>query len=520
MSGYIYDHVAVIGIDGMGNFNRFANTPVMDKIFADGATNEFALSMDPTISAENWGAMLIGASPVVHGLTNSRISHNEYTNKALPSVFTRLRRIYPDAYLASVVNWNPINYGIVEHDVGVELVTASNDDELTPEIIKVVEKKPKFLFVQYDDVDGAGHGNGYGTENHLKRIEYTDGLVGEIYAAYEKAGIIDTTLFIVIADHGGIRRGHGGYTDEEHFVFFGASGKSVKKGTTGMVKTKDIAAIVLYALGAEVPAYDEAGFSSQIPENLFEDCSAGYIGSEPQTSQVECLPSPGFNAENGLASFIEKDRIKLAAFFDNEIKDESGCCEFKEYGRIKYYSNGVRSSCGEFGMTGCAKTNGLEPEINGSFTVAVWLKAERSTLEECVICSTKPWWWRKRSSAGFSLVMKNNDTVICVADGEDDISLITPFPDSFLDGWIHVMYAIDKEKKEIRVYYDFKFIRSFPLEDRYCERTITNVFVIGDDSELENNTHAFPNIFRADDLIILDGADEKDAEKLAEYYGK
>ena len=160
MDRKIYNYCAVIGVDGMGNFNRQAATPHMDKIFADGATSYFTLSKDPTISAENWGAMLLGATPVVHGLTNGWISQNEYTNKALPSVFTRLRRAFPDAYLTSVCNWNPINHGIVEHDVGVDLATADNDELLTPMILERVAKKPKFLFVQFDNVDGAGHGGG------------------------------------------------------------------------------------------------------------------------------------------------------------------------------------------------------------------------------------------------------------------------------------------------------------------------------------------------------------------------
>ncbi len=108
-----YQHVIVIGIDGMGNYNLKADTPNMDMLFENGAVNNAALSMDPTISAENWGAMLIGCDPGVHELTNSIISRFEYKNKALPTVFTRIRKEYPEAYLASCCNWDPINYGKV-----------------------------------------------------------------------------------------------------------------------------------------------------------------------------------------------------------------------------------------------------------------------------------------------------------------------------------------------------------------------------------------------------------------------
>ena len=208
-----YKHVAVLGIDGMGSFNRLTDTPGMDELFANGAVTYNALSMNPTISAENWGAMLIGANPIAHGLTNSIVGRFEYKNKELPSVFTRIREAYPDAYLASCCNWNPINHGIIEHDIGVDLRTAENDEALTPVICEVVAKKPLFLFVQLDDVDGAGHGSSYGSAGHLKKITETDVLIGRICDAYRQAGILDDTLILVIADHGGIRNGHGGYMD-------------------------------------------------------------------------------------------------------------------------------------------------------------------------------------------------------------------------------------------------------------------------------------------------------------------
>ena len=141
-----YSHVAVIGIDGMGNFNFQTVTPNLDRIFAKGAVNRAALSMNPTISAENWGAMLLGATPLVHKLTNGRVSNEKYTNDALPSVFRIIREADPDCYLASVVNWNPINHGIVEDGFGVDKRTAPNDSELTDIIVECVARKPKFLF--------------------------------------------------------------------------------------------------------------------------------------------------------------------------------------------------------------------------------------------------------------------------------------------------------------------------------------------------------------------------------------
>ena len=162
----IYDYVAVIGVDGMGNFNSKANTPNIDRIFENGAQNFYGLSMLPTVSAQNWGGMLLGASPAVHTLTNGYISQFEHDLPHLPSVFKRIRKAYPDAFLASYVNWNPINHGLIEHNLDVEFGTDGNDGVLTEKIIPAIMKKPKFLFVQFDNVDGAGHRNDYGREGH------------------------------------------------------------------------------------------------------------------------------------------------------------------------------------------------------------------------------------------------------------------------------------------------------------------------------------------------------------------
>ena len=111
----------------------------LDKIFENGATTNFGLSMDPTISAENWGAMLLGAEPIVHGLTNSKLSHNDHKNELLPSLFKRIYNAIPDAKLYSYCNWNPINIGLIEKDIPVEKYTNGNDKELTDEIIKIIK---------------------------------------------------------------------------------------------------------------------------------------------------------------------------------------------------------------------------------------------------------------------------------------------------------------------------------------------------------------------------------------------
>lgn len=272
-----YAHVIVVGVDGAGAWFKDADTPNFDNIFSKGAITYKALSSKPTISAECWGSMLIGVGPEVHKLTNRKVTVLPYPLwSKYPTVFRRIRKAYPKAELGSYCDWKPITNGIVERFKGVSHYSA-RDKELTPVICKYIsEKKPDFLFIHFDSTDGSGHKNGYGTQAHLKAISEVDKLIGDVYASAEKAGIIDDTLFMVIADHGGTvdengGGSHGGWTDREKYVTFAAAGKGVNCGGIEKMNIRDLAAIVLYAMGIEAPDFNEEGWTSQVPEGMFEN---------------------------------------------------------------------------------------------------------------------------------------------------------------------------------------------------------------------------------------------------------
>ena len=126
---------------------------------------------------------------------------------------------------------------------------------------------PTFLFIQMNSIDASGHQNGYGTPAFLRDVEGIDVYIGEIYDAYKAAGVIDETLFIVTADHGGINTAHGGDSPEEMNVFLGIAGHSVNKTTLKNVCIQDIPAIVCDALGVG----GNSEWNSCIPENLFKE---------------------------------------------------------------------------------------------------------------------------------------------------------------------------------------------------------------------------------------------------------
>ena len=264
-----YERVIVIGVDGAGAFFKDAVTPRFDGIFAEGAVTYSAVTENPTISAECWGSMLIGVDCKAHGLTNDHISNNTYpVDSALPTVFRIVHEAYPNAELASFAHWSPINYGIVEDGIGVHKENGSAV-ELTDKIVEYLETRcPKLMYVHLNSPDSAGHKFGYGTANQLSVITEMDYLIGKIFDAYSKKGILDKTLFIVLSDHGGTGTGHGGYTDDEKYITLAISGKGVNgNANIDGTRIRDVAAIILYALGLN--DMRKSPWDSKVPATLF-----------------------------------------------------------------------------------------------------------------------------------------------------------------------------------------------------------------------------------------------------------
>lgn len=266
-----YKHVFVIGLDGAGTAVKDGNAPNIQKFISEGAVTYSAQSETPTISAQNWGAMLHGVGPEKHKLTNDIAASKRYPESSpYPSFMKVLKQERPQAKMAAFSAWTPINYGIIEQSAGAYMESVK-DDQLVYQIadyIKNQGKDTRALFVQLDDMDGAGHNYGYGSQKYYEQLEKTDKNVGVILDAIREAGLIDESLILMVTDHGGKGYGHGGTSTEEKTVFWAAHGPNIKPGTTitDSVMNKDTAAVVAEALRLEQPETWDA----EVPEDLFE----------------------------------------------------------------------------------------------------------------------------------------------------------------------------------------------------------------------------------------------------------
>ncbi len=264
-----YDHVFIIGVDGAGAAFSQVDSPCFDAIFGDFACRHDAKTEYVTVSAQNWGSILTGLSYDTHGFTNSSIGAAERgSDSGNHTVFYYLRQAAPEAKMASFVNWNPINYGLIENDLGVEKYHSNTDPLVTASIEDYFSagNAPALTFVQLDNVDHAAHAYGGFSEEYYAAVREADAQIGRIYNAVAAQGLMENGLFIVVADHGETANGHGGQTPEESAAVLAVIGKNVcHTSFDASARNRDVAAIALHALGVSRPA----SFAAVVPEGLF-----------------------------------------------------------------------------------------------------------------------------------------------------------------------------------------------------------------------------------------------------------
>ena len=503
----IYKHVVILGVDGAGSFFKDTDTPNMDAIFANGAITYEGITESPSISAECWASLLHGVNASVHGITaNAQGSYPIESD--YPSFFRVIHENDPSLELGSYTTWQTINNLIVEDGIGITKVGWSGTDaDLTDKICAYVKTSaPTALFVQFDNVDAAGHNYGFGSEEHLDKITETDALIGRIYDAYVEKGILDETLFIVTTDHGGTKvasgsylGNHGGETPEEKEITFAAVGKTVVNG--GEIKDfeiRDTAAIVLYALGYEQPA----SWTARVPSGLFE-------GVEASERPVWVKPA------KQLSDYVDKTVLSHLSF-DDGITDITGNYTTTSKGTLSY-SDGYLENAVNVNNSSIT----LEDFSIGTnnLTFSTWVKVSSSVGSDPVVFANKS--WRSGANAGILVCIHQFGYIqVNVADGTNRTDLKVNYDADALNDWMHLIVVIDRDNNQICLSINFDELQSLDMNVNLKNVSFDTEYelVIGQDG-----TGAYTSYLKSaiDDFIIFDAAfDMDDVRNLATYYGE
>lgn len=132
----------------------------------------------------------------------------------------------------------------------------------------ITTHRPAFSYLYLEATDAAGHDHGWLSAPYLEAAVQADQAIGTVFQAVSEAGLLEETVFLVLADHGGHDYGHGTDMPEDLTIPWIVSGPGVKRGyqLTGEVSIIDTAPTILHLLGLAIPSTWQGRVISEIFE--------------------------------------------------------------------------------------------------------------------------------------------------------------------------------------------------------------------------------------------------------------
>ena len=224
--------VLFIGIDGTRPDALLkADAPNLKRLRDDGAYSFRAQTGDITVSGPGWSSMTNGVWRAKHGVRGNDFAGENLA--AWPTFIARAEEAHPEWKTASFVTWKPIHKFIIRKaDVRKEF--KKDAEAAAAAVTELKTGDPAIVFVDLDEVDGAGHKFGFSPEvpQYQAAIHHADALVGELVAAMKSRpnSANEDWLVLVTTDHGGSGKSHGKDIPEHRTIFVIANGKGVEPG--------------------------------------------------------------------------------------------------------------------------------------------------------------------------------------------------------------------------------------------------------------------------------------------------
>lgn len=260
--------VMIIGLDGVRpDALQQAATPHMDRLIANGAVSFSASThlTGITSSGPGWTSILTGVEVEKHNVTFNGLYDN--IDRAFPTVTMRAQELL-GARISMTSHWPDIVVGITEPEARGEYRLAF-DKEVSEHVAEVVGlDQADLYFVQFDDIDDAGHTTGFDAANseYIDAIELTDSYVGTIIDAVAARPADEEWLFLMTTDHGGEGTQHGAQNAANRTIWVIVSADGVIQGKLSNATHMDLHPTALRWLGAQIdPVWELDGSVQGLP---------------------------------------------------------------------------------------------------------------------------------------------------------------------------------------------------------------------------------------------------------------
>jgi predicted AlkP superfamily pyrophosphatase or phosphodiesterase len=248
-------HVLIVSLDGgKPAVMKVSPMPVVMDMAKAGAATWNAQTIFPSITLPSHTSMLTGVGPAKH-----KIDWNSWQPEkglvGVPTAFVFAKK----AGLGTAMFVGKDKFKHLELPESLDKFDLPSNKalEIAPVAGKyLAENKPALSFVHFPDSDSMGHRHGWGSNEQIQAFADEDAAMKVLLDSLKTASILEDTVVIVTADHGGHDNTHGSDSPEDMTIPWIALGKGVKAGfeITEAVTTYDTAATALWLLGLEIPA--------------------------------------------------------------------------------------------------------------------------------------------------------------------------------------------------------------------------------------------------------------------------
>jgi predicted AlkP superfamily pyrophosphatase or phosphodiesterase len=246
-------HVLIVSEDGLrADAVRTLHLHWHDLLRKHGAYSEHALTIRTASTLPAHASMLSGVGPERHGLTWNNWRPSKGYIKT-PTIFSQAQEA--GLSTAFFTGKSKLRHIVPPGTVGLFERPGYYCKKVAEEAAEyLTTEKPTLAFVHFSDPDEFGHSKGWMSPAQKSAILNSDRCLGILYEALEKAHLVDDTLLIVTADHGGHNHVHSGRMLIDRQIPWIASGPGVREdyAIPGQISTVDTAATALYALGLPI----------------------------------------------------------------------------------------------------------------------------------------------------------------------------------------------------------------------------------------------------------------------------
>jgi hypothetical protein len=257
--------VLVISVDGLRpDVLLRARTPALHALMERGSFTMWARTIPAAITLPSHASMLTGVREERHGIDwNGDRTGEQFHYPNSPTLFDLAHA----AGLSTAMVAGKSKFVALARPGSLDRVCIPppggtfSDSAVTDTALGWIrDLRPRVLFVHLPSGDFTGHDFGWGSGRQIAAAAGADRCVARLLAAYQEAHLLDSTIVIVSADHGGANRSHGADDPRSRTIPWIVAGPGVHANLdlASMagpdVRTEDTFATACWVLGLLPPA--------------------------------------------------------------------------------------------------------------------------------------------------------------------------------------------------------------------------------------------------------------------------